>query len=86
MGWDWRTGIAPYSKVGALTLHVSHGDELGRPTPERLLARYAADILVFGHTHQAVLFRLLRSVQRFVVCLDSAAAPQVKREGGGRMQ
>lgn len=43
--------------VGALTLHVSHGDELGRPTPEGLLARYAADILVFGHTHQAVLFR-----------------------------
>jgi len=43
--------------VGALTLHVSHGDELGRPTPEGLLTRYAADILVFGHTHQAVLFR-----------------------------
>lgn len=43
--------------VGALTLHVSHGDELGRPTPKRLLARYDADILVFGHTHRAVMFR-----------------------------
>jgi putative phosphoesterase len=43
--------------VGTLTLHVSHGDELGSPTPEGLLARYEADILVFGHTHRAVLFR-----------------------------
>jgi len=38
--------------VGDLTLHVSHGDELGRPTPEALLARYAGDILIFGHTHR----------------------------------
>jgi putative phosphoesterase len=43
--------------VGGLTLHVSHGDELGRPTPALLLARYAADIIVFGHTHQSVLHR-----------------------------
>jgi uncharacterized protein len=43
--------------VGSLTLHVSHGDELGRPTPERLLLRYSADILVYGHTHKALVFR-----------------------------
>jgi len=43
--------------VLGLTLHVSHGDELGRPTPERLLARYAADILVYGHTHTPLMFR-----------------------------
>ena len=41
----------------ALTLHVSHGDELGRPTPEGLLARYDADILVYGHTHKALVVR-----------------------------
>src|SRR3954462_10442601 len=29
--------------VGLLTLHVSHGDELGSPTPHLLLARYSAD-------------------------------------------
>jgi len=40
--------------VGALVLHVSHGDELGRPTPSLLLARYDADVIVFGHTHRAV--------------------------------
>lgn len=42
--------------LGDLTLHVSHGDGLGRPTPELLLARYSADILVYGHTHRAVVF------------------------------
>src|SRR5206468_8457289 len=43
--------------VGALTLHVSHGDELGSPKPEMLLARYAADILVYGHTHKPLVVR-----------------------------
>jgi len=43
--------------IGALRLHVSHGDELGRPTAERLLARYDADIVVFGHTHRALVHR-----------------------------
>lgn len=43
--------------AGALTLHVSHGDELGRPRPDLLLARYDADILVFGHTHRPVVHR-----------------------------
>jgi putative phosphoesterase len=43
--------------VGALSLHVSHGDELGRPTPALLLARYDADILVYGHTHRPITVR-----------------------------
>ena len=43
--------------VGGRTLHVSHGDELGSPTPGALLKRYGADILVYGHTHRALLFR-----------------------------
>ena len=43
--------------VGDLMLHVSHGDELGSPKPEALLARYAADILVYGHTHRPLEFR-----------------------------
>lgn len=37
------------------SIHVSHGHELGSPTPERLLARYDADILVYGHTHRALI-------------------------------
>lgn len=43
--------------AGLLSLHVSHGDELGHPAPASLLARYTADILVYGHTHRRLLFR-----------------------------
>ncbi len=60
--------------VGGLTLHVSHGDELGSPTPDALLARYGADILVFGHTHRAVLFRAPDG--RVVVNPGSAGPPR----------
>jgi uncharacterized protein len=42
--------------VVGVTIHVSHGHELGRPTPELLLERYAGDVLVFGHTHRAVIY------------------------------
>jgi uncharacterized protein len=41
----------------ALTLHVTHGHELGRPTVERVAASYAGDVLVFGHTHRPVVAR-----------------------------
>jgi uncharacterized protein len=40
--------------LGGVTIHVSHGHELGRPTAELMLARYQGDIVVFGHTHRAV--------------------------------
>jgi putative phosphoesterase len=42
---------------GGLSIHVSHGHELGRPTPEKLLARYKADVIVFGHTHTPLVER-----------------------------
>jgi uncharacterized protein len=44
-------------ELGGLAVHVSHGHELGRPTPERLLAKYAADVIVYGHTHHALIHR-----------------------------
>jgi hypothetical protein len=43
--------------IAGLTLHVSHGHEVGSPTPELLFARYAGDVLVFGHTHRALVAR-----------------------------
>ncbi len=43
--------------IGGVTIHVSHGHEVGRPTPELLLARYSAAVVVFGHTHRAVVER-----------------------------
>jgi len=43
--------------IDGVTIHVSHGHELGGPTPELVLARYAGDIVMFGHTHRAILTR-----------------------------
>ncbi len=42
-------------EIGGLSIHVSHGHEVGRLTPDRLLARYPQDILVYGHTHKQFL-------------------------------
>jgi putative phosphoesterase len=39
-------------EVGGVTIHVSHGHEVGSPTPEKLLARYPHAVLVYGHTHR----------------------------------
>ena len=44
-------------EVDGVTIHVSHGHELGSPTPQRLLARYTADVLIYGHTHKALVYR-----------------------------
>ena len=43
--------------LGGVTIHVSHGHELGRPAPGLLLARYRGDVVIFGHTHKAVVVR-----------------------------
>jgi putative phosphoesterase len=43
--------------VDGVTLHVSHGHELGAPTPAKLLQAYAADVIVYGHTHRALVHR-----------------------------
>ena len=43
--------------TGSVSIHVSHGHELGSPTPERLLAHYPADVIVYGHTHKALIVR-----------------------------
>jgi uncharacterized protein len=41
----------------AVTVRVLHGHEIGAPTPENLVARFREDVLVYGHTHQAVIGR-----------------------------
>jgi len=43
--------------IGGVTIHVSHGHELGRPTAELALARYRGEVVVFGHTHKSVVVR-----------------------------
>ncbi len=43
---DPRLAAAIDREIGGLRVHVSHGHELGSPTPEKLLERYSADVLV----------------------------------------
>lgn len=43
--------------IDGVTVHVSHGHELGAPKPAKLLARYAADVIVYGHTHVQLITR-----------------------------
>ena len=58
--------------VGGVSIHVSHGHEVGRPTPEKLLATYAADVIVYGHTHRQL---VTRAGERLVVN-PGAAGPR----------
>ncbi|MGH7637140.1 MAG: metallophosphoesterase family protein [Gemmatimonadaceae bacterium] len=43
--------------VEGVRIHVSHGHEIGSPTPLRLLERYDADVIVYGHTHRQLVTR-----------------------------
>lgn len=44
--------------VGGMSFHVSHGHEVGTPTPARLAARYDADVVIYGHTHRPLVTKL----------------------------
>lgn len=41
-----------------VSVHVSHGHEVGSPTPERLADRYDADVVIYGHTHRPLVTKL----------------------------
>jgi putative phosphoesterase len=41
--------------VGGVRIHVSHGHEVGSPTPPKLAERYDADVVVYGHTHKQLM-------------------------------
>ena len=63
--------------IGGLHVHVSHGHELGAPTPAKLLARYSADVIIYGHTHQQL---ATRADGRLVVNPGAAGARRFKLE------
>jgi uncharacterized protein len=56
--------------LGGVTIHVSHGHEVGRPNPELMLTRYRHDVVVFGHTHRAVIYE----ARRPRLCVNPGAA------------
>jgi uncharacterized protein len=45
-------------EIGGARIHVSHGHELGSPTPIKLAECYDADIVVYGHTHKQLVTTL----------------------------
>ena len=44
-------------EIDGVTIHVSHGHEVGSPTPAKLLAAYEARVIVYGHTHRGLIER-----------------------------
>ena len=45
-------------EIAGVRIHVSHGDEVGSPNPDRLAARYDSEVVVYGHTHRQMVTRL----------------------------
>lgn len=54
---DGRLPQHVHLDLGGLSIHVTHGHELGVPTPAKLLTRYNADVVIYGHTHRALIHR-----------------------------
>jgi uncharacterized protein len=59
-------------ELAGLTIHVSHGHEVGSPTPEKMVQCYDEDIIVFGHTHKP----LIEHLGRQLVVNPGAAGPR----------
>lgn len=49
---DPRLSASLEATISGVRVHVSHGHEIGAPTPDKLLATYDADVIVYGHTHK----------------------------------
>ncbi len=45
-------------RAAGVTIHVSHGHELGSPRADKLAATYDADVIVYGHTHRQQIVQL----------------------------
>ena len=74
---DPRLAASIDLEIGGVRVHVSHGHELGSPTPEKLLERYSADVIVYGHTHKQL---VVRADGRLVVNPGAAGARRFKLE------
>jgi uncharacterized protein len=61
---DGRLPAAIDCELLGVRVHVSHGDETGVPTPEKLVARYSADVIVYGHTHKALVRTVTRGAKK----------------------
>ena len=64
--------------IGGVRIHVSHGHEVGSPTPAKLLEAYSEDVIVYGHTHRQLVARA--DDGRLVVNPGAAGARRFKLE------
>ena len=62
--------------LGGVRLHVSHGHELGSPTPRALAEAYDADVIVYGHTHRQLIESVESRGRRRLVINPGAAGPR----------
>jgi putative phosphoesterase len=62
-------------ELGGVRVHVSHGHEVGSPTPDKLLAAYSADVIVYGHTHKQL---VVNADGRWVINPGAAGAQRFK--------
>lgn len=67
-----RLAAAIDIEIDGVRIHVSHGHELGSPTPAKLLEAYPADVIVYGHTHK----QLVVQVDGRLVVNPGAAGPR----------
>jgi len=77
MPGDPRLVVAIDREFDGVTVHVSHGHEVGSPTPEKLLARYPAQVIVYGHTHRQL---VSHAEGRLVVNPGAAGARRFRLE------
>jgi putative phosphoesterase len=56
--WDLRGRLPRVARLelDGFTIVVTHGDQFGSPTPDKLQAAFPdAEIIIFGHTHRPLL-------------------------------
>jgi putative phosphoesterase len=69
--------------LDGVRVHVSHGHEVGSPTADKLLAAYAAEVIVYGHTHRQLVVNV---GGRWVINPGAAGAQRFKlRPSVGRL-
>ena len=67
-------GLPPQVRLtlDGLKLHMSHGHETGSPSPDTLVKRYSADVIIYGHTHKP----LITTRGKTLVINPGAAGPR----------
>jgi len=74
-GFDLRSRVPAVveTQIEGLDFVLTHGDQLGSPTPEGLVAAYpSAEVIIYGHTHKP----LLTVIDRVVTVMNPGGAGQ----------